>query len=185
MKLLGVTSACVLALVAAGGCSSSSKTTTPSTVALPPTTTPRTLAYGVLPITVTACSLATPDQVHALVGAKPSGVESDSSEVYKTCGWIGGSGALAVGVIRLGGGQVGFYGKKVGLTAVDVPGFGDKATYSTGRNSSGHNEVLLVTNKGTASVSVDVSYTGTNAPPASAEDSLKAIATGVFTQMGA
>ena len=185
MKMFGVTSACVLALLVAGGCSSSSKTTTPSTVAPSATSTPRTLAYGVVPISVTACSLATPDQVNALVGAKPTGVESDSSEVYKTCTWSSGSGVLAVGVIRLGGGQLGFYGKKVGLTAVDVPGFGDKATYSTGKNSNGRNEALLVANRGTASVSVDASYAGTNAPPASAEDSLKSIAAGVFTQMGA
>jgi hypothetical protein len=168
--------ACGFALVAAVGCSSSGKTPTIATVAG---------SGGVGAMPVSACSLATSKEVAEQLGTTVSGKETDYADYYKTCAWAGsGSDSMSIKIIRLGNGQMGFGPNIVGLTASVLTGLGDKATYSSGRNSSGLNESLLVANKGFVSLSIDVNTQALGKPQV-IEDRLTNLARGIFTQLSA
>ena len=168
--------ACALALVLAAGCSSSSKTPTIATV-------PGSGGVGAMP--ASACSLASAKEVKDLLGTSAVGKPTDYAEYYKTCAWTGtGSDSMSVKVIRLGNGQMGFGTTIVGLTQSVITGLGDKATYSTGRTSSGLNESQLVTNKTFVSLSLDVRTQA--APDAqTVKDRLTKLARDIFTELNA
>ena len=180
-------SVCVL-----GACTSSgsSKTTTTETIgnSVPKSAPPTTAA---LPIGPAACSLVTPAQVKTFLRATATGVEKDFGPVYKSCSWAatpaGATSAnkLDLGLIRIGNGQVGFSTEVEGLTATVFPGLGDAATYSSGKNTLGSQQRLLVTKKGTVSVSISAGYGGTsNAPPA-VEHDMTVVARAIFATLHA
>lgn len=189
MKMLVVLSVCVCAL---GACSSSgpSKSTTTETIGNSvPNSEPATVPA--LPIGPAACSLVTPAQVKTLLRVAATGVEKDFSPGYKSCSWTATpagatiANTLVLGAIRIGNGQVGFATTAVGLTATVFPGLGDAATYSTGKNTLGSQQRLLVTKKGTVGVSISVGYGGTsNAPPAIQHD-MTVVARAAFTTLHA
>jgi hypothetical protein len=191
VRWLSVVSACLVAILAAAGCSSSSKQASTTTVA--PSATIATVPAVTTPvpvgIPVPACALVPADQVKVLLGQAGTGKEADSAVYYKTCKWIAGDSTspsattLGIGIIRIGHTQAGFTANVQGLTPVGLNGVGDKATYSTGVGSSGLNVALLVTNKTTVSLSVDVTYKGSG--PSDLQAKMVALATGVFNQLGA
>jgi hypothetical protein len=171
--------ACALAVAAAGGCSSSSGGGTAA-----PSTTIATAQSGPIPVSV--CSLASPDQVKAVIGKSVAGAEADQRPTYKTCSWTSGGTTLTVSTIRKTATQAGFFGSSVlGLTQKTITGVGQEATYSTGKSSRGLNENLLVSDSGTISLAVDVQSSGSLGSADSMEKSTGAIAQSVFTQLGA
>jgi hypothetical protein len=202
MKLLAALLACVCVLAA---CSkSSSKSTTTETIgnSVPKVPLPTTPAA---PIGPSACSLVTSAQATTLLGSPATGVESDpQAPVYKTCNWEttpaaaaratkvppfkpGTAGVvLVLGLIRIGNGEVGFAGSSiVGLGATVVAGLGNAATYSSGTSPSGIHERLLVTKKGTVSMSLSLLYGKTVTPPSSIQHDLTAVARAVFAELHA
>jgi len=187
--MLGVLLACVCVLTACSK-SASNKTATTETIGnsvanSEPATTPA------LSIGVAACFLMTGAQVKALLGAPATGIEKDPAPVYKSCTWAATpAGAtspnkLALGLIRIGNGEVGFASRVVGLTPTVFRGLGDAATYSTGKTASGLQDRLLVTNKGTVSLSVSVEYGATSSPPSAVRDDLTAAARSIFAELHA
>jgi hypothetical protein len=180
--------ACVC-VFAACSTSATNKTRTTETIgnSVPnsePATTPAR------PIPAAACFLVTAAQVKLLLGAAVSGTEKDPEPVYKSCSWstkpvgVPGANKLNLGLIRIGNGQVGFASTLVGLTATVFQGLGDVATYSSGTDPSGF-ERLLVTNKGTVSVSISVVYGGTSSPPSTIRSDLTAVARSIFAEVHA
>ena len=190
MRVLVALSASAFLLAA---CGSSGSGTTKTTLTIgnsvplsDPATTPA------MPIGVAACSLVTPAKVNALLGSAAKGTESDPQPVYKNCEWDTAANPtgsvpskLNLGLIRIGNGQAGFGTTFVGFTATVLAGVGDNATYSTGKNSAGSEERLLVTNKGSVSVSIAVVYGGTATPPSSVQTQLVSLAKTVFTKLHA
>ena len=92
---------------------------------------------------------------------------------------------LAEPYIRIGNGQAGFGTTLSGFKATVLAGVGDTATYSTGKSSAGLEERLLVTHKGTVSLSISALYAGTLEPPASVQTQLTSIAKTIFTKLHA
>lgn len=189
MRVFGVLLACG-SVFAACSTSASNKTATTRTIGnsvanSEPVTVP------LRPIGPPACFLPTSAQVKTLLGAAATGIEKDASRVSKSCSWTSGpAGAtsanrLDLGLIRIGNGQVGFATTLVGLTATVFPGLGDAATYSTGKNAEGAQVRLLVTNKGTVSVSIGVADAGTSNPPSAARGDLTAVARRIFAELHA
>jgi hypothetical protein len=189
MRVLTALFACAFVLAACGS-SGSGKSTTTKTIgnSVPPTDPPTTPAA---PIAVAACSLVKPADVTALLGGAAKGTESDPQPVYKNCEWDTaaatgtGPSKLYLGIIRIGNGQAGFGNTIVGFTATVLSGVGDAATYSTGKSQTGLEERLLVTNKGSVSLSVSALYAGTTTPPATVQDQLTAIAKSIFVKLHA
>ncbi len=131
-------------------------------------------------------------QVKTLLGAPASGLESDpQAPVYKTCNWAttpaGAASAtkMDLGLIRIGNGEVGFGSTLVGLSATVLSGLGDQATYSAGKSSTGTEERLLVTKKGTISLSLSIVYGTTVSPPSSIQQDLTAAARAIFADLHA
>ena len=190
MRVLVALSASAFLLAA---CGSSGSGTTKTTLTIgnsvplsDPATTPA------MPIGVAACSLVTPAKVNALLGSAAKGTESDPQPVYKNCEWDtaaipAGSvpSKLYLGLIRIGNGQAGFGATLVGFQAQVLKGVGDTATYSTGKTSTGLEQRLLVTDKGSVSMSISSIYGGTAQPPASVQSQLTSIAKTIFTKLHA
>src|SRR5580700_10373831 len=173
--MLGGLLACVC-VFAACSTSATNKTLTTETIGNSvPNSEPATIPAR--PIPAAACFLVTAAQVKSLLGAAASAAEKDPEPGYKSCSWstkaagTPGANKLDLGLIRIGNGQVGFASTLVGLTATVFPGLGDAATYSSGKDASGF-ERLLVTNKGTVSVSIGAVYGGTSNPPSTVRSDL-------------
>lgn len=182
--------ACVCVLSACSKSSSSKSTTTETIGNSVPIVAPT--APPVPPISRTACSLVTATQVKTLLGAAAIGVESGTqTPVYKTCNWATtpagavSANKLYLGVIRIGNGEVGFGSAVEGLSETVLRGVGDAATYSAGRSSTGTKERLLVTKKGTVSVSISALYGTTVSPPSSVQQDLTAVARAIFADLHA
>ncbi len=141
-------------------------------------------------------------QVKTLLGAPASGLEKDpQAPVYKTCNWATtppGTGSatttpaeaasaatMDLGLIRIGNGEVGFGSTLVGLSATVLSGLGDVATYSAGKSATGTQERLLVTKKGTVSLSISVVYGASVSPPSSIQQHLTAAARAIFADLHA
>jgi hypothetical protein len=187
--VFGVLLVCV-SVLAACSTSTSSKTATTRTIGNSvPISEPATVL--VRPIGAAACFLLTAAQVKTLLGAAATGIEKDAEPVSASCSWTatpaGATSAnrLDLGLIRIGNGQVGFATTLVGLTASVFSGLGDAATYSTGKNPAGTPERLVVTNKGTVSLSIGVAYAGTPNPPSAVRDDLTAAARRIFAEVHA
>jgi hypothetical protein len=170
--------------------SSSSQSTTTKTIGnsvplSPPATTP------VVPIAPAACSLVTPAQIKKILGVAAVPAETDQGAGSKGCTWTAAPGAggsapkFYFGLIRIGNGQAGFGTTVADLTPTVVPGLGDAATYSSGVTTRGEQDRVLVTKKGTVSMSINVVYGSGSKPPASVQDDLVATAKGVFVKLKA
>jgi len=189
MRVLTAFVVCCFLLAA---CSSGSgKSTTTKTIgnSVPPTDPPTTPSA---PIPVSACSLVPDATVTALLGVAAKGTESDPQPVNRNCEWDttpATAGAqpskLIVGLIRIGNGYVGYGPTLVGFTAQVLTGVGDTATYSSGKTSTGSEERLVVTNKGTVSLSVAAVYASPSVPPDSVQDQLTSLAEKIFTKVHA
>ena len=177
------------ATLALAACGSSAKSApTPSTLA-PGQVGDQSNATTVPspPLKLSACSLVTPVQVQALLGTPTTGQETDYEPLYyKTCGWTPaavGGGALALGIIRIGNGRVGFQGTVSGYTSTPIAHLGDTAVYSTGRASSGLSQAILVGSNGTVSFSVSIKLPGDAAFSEATKLGLTAIARGSFDRV--
>jgi hypothetical protein len=148
------------------------------------------------PLPVPACSLVTRAQVEQLLGAPAAGVESDTDSATKNCEWsahpavggsapTGGGNTLVLGLIRIANANVGYGSTVVGLTPTILQGVGDKATYSSGVNSSGTNEAVLVADKGTVSMSITAGYGVGVSLPLSIQRQFTALAKTVFEKLHA
>ena len=71
------------------------------------------------------------------------------------------------------------------MTPTVVQGVGDTATYSSGRTSKGFEDRLLVANKGTVSMSINVVYGSSSKPPASVKADMLATAKAAFVKVHA
>lgn len=192
MKSLEGLVVCALVAVMAAGCSSSSKAKSFPTAPPGPTVTtvPASQSVGKPLPDVAACSLATAEQVKALLGAPATGQEIPGRPAgrptYKACTWTGPGGqALSASVIRLGKGQLGFtYARVEGLTATAVTGLGTRAVYLSGV-ASGANNAVLAADQGTVSVSLAVNWKGTLANSDALKENLTTLIRSAFTQLGA
>jgi hypothetical protein len=185
LGVLGALVACALALAACG--SSSKAAPTPSTLA-PGQVGDQSNATTVPspPLTLSACSLVTPVQVQALLGASTTGQETDYEPLYKTCVWTPasvGGGAMALGIIRIGNGRAGFGNSVSGYTSTPIKGLGDAANYSIGRTGSGLSQAILVGSKGTVSFSISIKLPGDAALSDSTKVGLTAIARASFDRV--
>jgi hypothetical protein len=178
-------------LLAACGKSSSDGSATTKTIgnsvplSAPPTT-------PLVPIAPAACSLVNPAQIKKLLGATGVPVEANQGVGNKSCVWTaappaaGGSASkVYLGLIRIGNGQAGFGTTVSELTPTVVQGVGDTATYSSGRNTKGLEDRLLVTKKGTVSMSINVIYGSGSKPPASVKADILATAKRTFVKVHA
>jgi hypothetical protein len=173
---------------------SSATTATGSTGAATATTaTPATAPSGGKPtIAAKVCSLLTPSQVQALMGAPAAqaGTENDYDTNYKTCSWTTGNSSgnattarLAV-VMKANASDNGF-SAPASAGPVPVSGVGDNATFATSGGGAGQfGQSILVANKGLTSVSLAVNYGGSVAHPASTQAAFGEDVREVFTQLG-
>ena len=190
MRVLVTLSACAFLLAACGSSSSGGTKTTLTIGNSVPRSDPVTTPAA--PIGVAVCSLVTPARITALLGSAATGTEQDAQPTAKTCEWDTTPAAagtapnkLLLGLIRIGNGQAGFGTTVGGFTSQVLPGVGDTATYFVGKGSSGSEERLLVTNKGTVSMSLTAVYGGSTQPPGSVQDQETAIAKTIFTRLHA
>jgi Protein of unknown function (DUF3558) len=187
-KLLIGPVACALALALVAGCSSSGSDKTFPTTPPANTVVPESPAKAVnKPLTKAGCSLATSDQVKALLGGAAAPQELPSQPIYRACTWTGSgssSGKFNLSVIRLGNGQVGFtYAKVEGLTSTAVSALGTRAVYLTGE-VGGRANAILAADQGSVSVSLGVSWKGTLPNSDALKANLTTLIRGVFAQLG-
>jgi hypothetical protein len=145
-------------------------------------------------IATPACSLLTPSQIQALLGAPPAqaGTEQDYDVNYKTCTWTTGSTAgnantLRVGVVqRANVSEKGFGPPTSAGPPTAVSGVGDDATFaSSGGAARQTGESIMVANKLLVSVSLDVTYGGSTSHPNSTQAAIADDVRQIFVQLGA